>query len=66
MSVCVCVCVCVLGGGVVGVNDTMWSDVLRMQWKNKTLFQEECNNVRRSANGSEEGEVFRRLCYTVL
>lgn len=50
------------GGGGGGLNDTVWSDVWRGQWKNKMVCQEESNNVQRTANGSEEYEVFRMLC----
>lgn len=50
----------------VWLNDTVWSDVWRGQWKNKTVCQEESNNVQRTAQGSEAYEVFRMLCYTVL
>lgn len=48
------------------LNDTVWSDVWRGQWKNKTVCQGESNKVQMTANGSEEYEVFRTLCYTVL
>lgn len=52
------------GGG--DLNDTVWSDVWRGQWKNKMLCQEECNKVQRTVNGSEEYELFIMSCYSFI